>query len=134
MLLCFNLEIELHTQLNNTRIARTVVLAKELAQRARHIAGALAANVVRDDYLIIVGEDAAAGRVDGIAARVHAGLHGQIDAAVDTAELRVVEDIERFDAELQIAAAVLANRQVLEDRHIEVEIAGPPQIIARPGA
>src|SRR5262245_14194558 len=128
------LEIELHPQLNDTWVARTVVFAKKLAQRARHVAGALAANVVRDDHLVIVIEDIAAGCVDGIAIGVHAGLHGQVDAAVDAAELRVVEDVEGLDAELQIAAAVFADGQVLEDGHIEIEIAGPSQIIARPGA
>src|SRR5437899_4738132 len=47
------------------------------------------------------------------------------------AELRVIEDVEHLEPQLEAATAVAAKREVLEQRQVGHVCAGPAQEIAR---
>src|SRR5690349_1277602 len=100
------LPVNLHSELEDARVARAVVFAEESAQRASRISGALATNVVADVRLVVAGEDGVAGEELLIPRRIRPVRHDQIGARVDARKLRVVESVEGFQPQLQRSALV----------------------------
>src|SRR5215475_9947866 len=128
-------EGDLHGQLQDTRVARGVVLAEERAQRLGRIRSALSANVVADDHLIVAGVNVVAGQELLITVSRPPIWNRQIRARVDAGELRVVEHIERFQTELDIPVLVrIAERDLLEDRQVGVVDPWIPEVGSLPQA
>src|SRR5262249_20281517 len=122
-------ERDLHGKLQDSRIARAIVLAEESAQRASRIRSALAANVVTDDHLIVAGEDGVAGEEQLIPVSRSPIWDRQVSSRVDSGELRVVEDVGGFQPKLDIPILVrIAEWDLLEDRQIGIVNARIPQV------
>src|SRR5438445_12563818 len=116
------LEIHLDAELDDARVAGGIVLAEEVAQRRR---APRRPRVVRDLDVVEGVED---GRARGARRR------GEVRRPVHAHELRVVEDVEGLETELQVAPAATAERDVLEQRQVVVVDAGVAQVVPRIGS
>src|SRR5262249_39369241 len=104
-------EVNFYSDLDGAWITRAVVFAEELSQRRGRAFDRALPQVVCDHGLAVVVEYPGVG--------IRTDREGR--ACVDAHELRVVENIEGFESELDPSALFrIADVEVLEDRQVSV--------------
>src|SRR2546429_9652063 len=112
-------EVEFHRELNNPLVASCIVLP-EIGARYRRITGRPQFGGRRQ--VAVRAED----RVPGLTRSV-----GHISGQIVSGELRMVQNIERLHAKLQVSLSFASHRKALEDRQILVPDAGVAQVETR---
>ncbi len=115
-------KIELDRQLNDPLIPGAVIFTEV---RSQHRAAVGRPDVIRYRQIGEAAED----RIPRLTGSVH-----HIGGQIVTGELGVIQDIERFHAELQVTLSIAAQRQVLEDRKTLIVYSRIAQIEARIGS